>query len=159
MEQTFIFDLDGLLADCQHRVHLVTADKPNWDAFYNACSRDLPIRSSFAVYHALRKYGYRIVVSTGRVENVRDKSVEWMLHNNLAYPHELLMRPDADYCKDVELKARHVAWLRSNGCTIVGAFDDRQRVIELYHSLGIPAYHLDSTALSQAVDAAEDKGE
>lgn len=159
MPQTFIFDLDGLLADCQHRVPLITSDKPDWDAFYNACVRDTPIKSSFAIYHALRKYGYAVVVSTGRVERIRTETADWMGLKGLAYPHELLMRPDKDFCKDVELKERHVTWLRSEGHKIIGAFDDRPRVVELYHSLGIPAYHLNSEALSAAMDTAETKGE
>ena len=37
-----IFDLDGTLALIEHRVHHITAETPDWQAFYAACVDDLP---------------------------------------------------------------------------------------------------------------------
>src|SRR5690625_7455534 len=39
MLPVYVFDLDGTLADCRHRVPLI----PDWDAFFAACGEDLPI--------------------------------------------------------------------------------------------------------------------
>jgi len=34
MDKAVIFDLDGTLADCSHRVHHVRHGKRDWNAFY-----------------------------------------------------------------------------------------------------------------------------
>lgn len=77
-----IFDLDGCLADCEHRRHFVDPKKtdecdrycylcyngtahcirpcsncsfkPDWKAFYEACDGDKPIESTIEVFRALR---------------------------------------------------------------------------------------------------------
>src|ERR1700687_4952803 len=78
-----IFDLDGVLADCEHRKHFVvkpkkpqcTCDpecyeyhgqmcawyeyidwKPDWDAFYEACDKDKPVQPVIDVLNNLRAY-------------------------------------------------------------------------------------------------------
>lgn len=49
----YIFDLDGTLADCQHRVPILAEkDDPNrWRRFYAACVDDTPIMPVIGVLH------------------------------------------------------------------------------------------------------------
>jgi phosphoglycolate phosphatase-like HAD superfamily hydrolase len=37
-----IFDLDGTLANIDHRRHLVEGPQKDWDAFFKACDKDIP---------------------------------------------------------------------------------------------------------------------
>lgn len=41
--KAYIFDIDGTIADCSHRLHFITGEHKNWDAFYDACLDDAPI--------------------------------------------------------------------------------------------------------------------
>ncbi len=36
-KNTVIFDIDGTLADCSHRLHHIQKDPADWDGFYEAC--------------------------------------------------------------------------------------------------------------------------
>ena len=38
-----IFDIDGTLANCDHRLHYIKNKPKNWEAFYNECMDDLVI--------------------------------------------------------------------------------------------------------------------
>jgi len=33
----YIFDIDGTLADVSHRLHYITGETKDWDAFFAAC--------------------------------------------------------------------------------------------------------------------------
>ena len=35
-----IFDIDGTLANCDHRLHHIQDKPKNWDLFYNGCMDD-----------------------------------------------------------------------------------------------------------------------
>jgi hypothetical protein len=39
----YLFDFDGTLADCTHRLHHIKGSRKNWRAFFAACSKDGPI--------------------------------------------------------------------------------------------------------------------
>jgi hypothetical protein len=83
MKDTIVFDIDGVLADCSHRVHfldrhllpeeesdrLIEATKidpgihlklkdfftkPDWDAFYDACDKDKPIEDNMTFLGILK---------------------------------------------------------------------------------------------------------
>ncbi len=131
-----IFDLDGTLADCEHRRHFVDKGKlckwshsndgeyytdglmgnkvdwkPNWNAFYEACDYDEPIESVISVFTQLMETSYnQISIWSGRCESVKDKTLKW-LHDYVPRSiriEELKMRPVGDYTPDDELKER---WL------------------------------------------------
>ena len=42
MTKAVIFDIDGTLADCSHRLHHVTGDKRDWNKFFAEMSEDPP---------------------------------------------------------------------------------------------------------------------
>lgn len=55
----YIFDLDGTLANCQHRVTLLNTDDPNrWRKFYAACDLNTPIHPVINIFDALWADGY-----------------------------------------------------------------------------------------------------
>ena len=133
-----IFDLDGTLADCEHRRHFVSEHhwnklrgsipppiphfdgcwKPDWKAFYEACDKDYRIEPTVALLNSIFRtfiWGdYRdsskvpIEIWSGRCESVRQKTVEWFYRNSVPTTIKLKMRPIGDYTPDDQLKER---WL------------------------------------------------
>ena len=95
-----VFDLDGTLADGKHREHFIIAtegrEKPDWDAYVEACAGETPMWRALAVLHALwyapMVAPHKIEIWSGRGEgldlNVRRKTLTW-LHgsNNPGMPH------------------------------------------------------------------------
>ena len=129
-----IFDLDGTLADCTHRVPLL----PDWDAFYSACFEDKPIQSIVDLYTELSdNFFYEVHIWSGRREAERDKTYMWFDEHGLPIPeHEdqFLMRPDADHRPDTELKNE---WLDVVPFTPSLVFEDRTSVVQMYRDRGI----------------------
>lgn len=130
-----IFDLDGTLADCEHRRHFVDPQKnpqllqlyckpfdyinpktfeifkPDWDAFYEACDQDTPIQPVIEFWDTQISQGMMGChqIWSGRSESVREKTEKWLDHHLLCFqPHQLKMRPIGDYTSDEQLKEK---WL------------------------------------------------
>ena len=110
-----VFDLDGTLANCSHRQHLVEAGE--WGTYFDACDQDRPIPHAIAVLKALARDGHRVEIWSGRGEgptgSVRKKTVDWLIENDV-WPHvaRLLMRPHKNHRKDSDLKAD---WWKAKG--------------------------------------------
>jgi hypothetical protein len=134
-----VFDLDGTLADCEHRRHLVTPDRRDqqWDAFYALCWRDLPIYPIIRVYQALAVTKLlHIEIWSARREDVREMTEEWLYNNVWNHKNEcpLLMRPRNNTDPDVEIKRRFLTETKFPPNLV---FDDRRKVVEFWRSRGI----------------------
>ena len=132
-----IFDLDGTLANCEHRRHFVEKPErcespykccickkceqfnewqPNWSAFYEACDLDKPIYPSWFIFNGVAQWT-NIEIWSGRCESVRDKTINWLMNkcplkptywNKESWNRVLKMRPIGDNTPDNVLKER---WL------------------------------------------------
>ena len=143
----YIFDIDGTLADVSHRLHYITGETKDWDAFFAACGDDKPIFEVITVARALESAGQAIVYSTGRTEKVRGITVEWLQKFRLPTPQRVYMRKDGDHREDNEVKAelldqitRHYSHLV--GYTIGGVFEDRQQVVDMYRARGLRVFQV-----------------
>lgn len=138
MRWLFIFDLDGTLADMQHRVGLI----PNWDEFFAACVRDSPIENVIITMEKLKESGAEIWVWSGRNDSVREETEEWM-QNYLGYTLPLKMRPTKDHRPDEELKEKWLSELSQyDRGRLVGVFDDRDRVVAMWRRNGITCFQV-----------------
>lgn len=138
MRQTVIVDLDGTLADVGHRRHLVTGPKRDYKRFHELCVEDPPNAWCVTLVNALRAAGCEIVLLSGRSQAVERQTLEWLAKTlgSLDRVQLVLLRPERDYTPDVQLKRR---WVERYGVEkILLAVDDRQRVVDMFRSLGIP---------------------
>jgi hypothetical protein len=141
-----IFDLDGTLANIEHRLHFITKDvapingkskrKPDWDSFHKACIHDQPIQPIIEIFQALKSDQHHIEIWSGRSDAVRNETVNW-LDNNHLYPNKLLMRMDGDYTPDHELKQMWLNQAAEAGMVPDLVFDDRSRLVEMWRRNGI----------------------
>lgn len=146
-----IFDLDGTLANCEHRRHFVDWHKtdysvsydkwkPDWNAFYEACDRDEPNDPVVKLYKKIwfeNDYYESIEIWSGRSECVRKKTEDWLDRHDIRY-FNLKMRPIGNYAPDEELKEM---WLHDakilEGKNIEYVFDDRPKVVRMWRRHGI----------------------
>ena len=161
-----IFDLDGCLADCEHRRHFVDPKKqpvqvghcisldlqtgktyssapkfkPDYQSFYEACDKDTPIEPVIECWNdqiSLMSMTHYMIWS-GRCESVREKTEKWLKKNVLCFsPYKLKMRPIGDSTPDDELKERWLDEALSEGKTIDYVFDDRPKVVRMWRRRGI----------------------
>lgn len=136
MKDTIVIDLDGTLANIDHRTHLVKRDKPDWDAFFAACVDDTPNVWCVALMAALKNHGFNVIIVTARKRTVEKETRLWVNKQFFAWVPELVMLRDSDdNTEDQELKRR---WLYSYGKDrILFVVDDRQRVVDMWRSEGL----------------------
>lgn len=145
----YIFDLDGTLALIEHRRHMLeweTRDK--WRHFYAACDKDAPNASVIVTMEHLRESGAEVWIFSGRSDEVRDKTVVWLSQNTSFYEHELngpvlTMRAAGDYTADDVLKKQWLdSMLDDDRRRLVAAFDDRDRVVQMWRANGVPCFQV-----------------
>ena len=141
--KTVIFDLDGTLCDITHRLHFIKNGKKDFDGFYKACPADVPKPPIIEINRMCHCAGHRIIISSGRSENVRADTEVWLQRHNVFY-HKMLMRPDACFVPDHALKK---AWL-DNG--LLGEKDDilfvvvdRDRMVKMWRDQGLTCLQVD----------------
>lgn len=151
MKPLYIFDLDGTLALIEHRKHhLQDTDSQKWRRFYAACDKDTPNEPVIKTMEHLRAAGADVWIFSGRSDEVRDKTVVWLAQNTSFMTWELeqgvlTMRREGDYTADDELKQQWLAgMLVDDRRRLVAAFDDRDRVVQMWRANGVPCFQVAS---------------
>lgn len=151
-------DIDGVLADPSHRLHLIEGKPKNWRGFFNLARSDEPLQPGLALVMDLVQRGITIVYVTGRPEYLRAATTKWLEAQGLPVP-ALHMRSRGDFRPNPEVKLELYSRLREE-FDIDVIVDDDTRVIELLADAGFPVRHADwfapddagNTALRQAQD-------
>jgi hypothetical protein len=90
-----VIDIDGVVADVRHRLHLIQGKPRRWDEFFAAAADDPPLPDGVALVRELAAE-HDIVWLTGRPERNRKLTSAWLAAQGL--PTEpLLMRPNRDF--------------------------------------------------------------
>lgn len=137
MKRCYLFDLDGTVANGDHRLHHIQKQPKDWRAFFAECHLDSPIPHIIEVARALWCYGVEIVYVSGRSDECRELTLSWMEKNDLP-PGPLYMRAAGDHRNDDVLKIELLARIRADGYEPVMAFDDRARAVRAFRDAGIP---------------------
>lgn len=133
MQQAFIFDLDGTLADVHHRLYCVKDAKKDRKRFFDLCDQDEPIQSTIDVLNNLAK-NYYIIILSGRSDAVEKKTKEWLVTHGVQY-HKLIMRKANTFTPDNELKKIMYEKHIKGKFDVLGIFDDRKRVVDMRRSM------------------------
>jgi hypothetical protein len=152
-----IFDIDGVLANCEQRLHHIEGENKNWDAFFEDCDKDEPIWSNLKLLQLLLYQQYEIeqmvkseitpntamievVLLTGRNEAIRDKTIKWFadICDMNILPVKLYMRPNDDYRHDYTIKEEYGNYLGMEN--IICVFEDRDRVVKMWRDNGVQCH-------------------
>lgn len=140
--QCFIFDIDGTIADCNHRVHHLNGRTKDWAAFTAAMADDTPIESTIMVMNAL-SHNHAIILLTGRSEESREVTEAWLSRHGISADC-LLMRGADDFRKDWEMKEDFVSEI-TDKFDVHGAFDDSEGVLAMLNRRGIRTFDCSQT--------------
>jgi phosphoglycolate phosphatase-like HAD superfamily hydrolase len=155
--KAIIFDIDGTLANVDHRRHFVdgTHGKKDFNKFYEVMDDDGVHWDIVELLHMYHLRDYKIIICTGRPEEYR-KVTELWLHGLVAFAiidtysdeaksnispekgyHKLLMRPDdRRHEPDYLIKQDMLNELRKD-YDIKLAIDDRDQVVKMWRENGI----------------------
>ena len=136
LTKAVIFDVDGTLADCEHRRHFVSGKKKNFDAFYDAMGDDTVKEDIRGLCNMYYMNTWHIIICTGRPESYRAITEKWLKDHGVFY-RELRMRPDERrYDPDYKIKQDMLNEILTEREVIV-AVDDRNQVVDMWRRNGI----------------------
>ncbi len=137
MAECFIFDIDGTLADCAHRIHHITGDKKEWAAFFTLCAADAPIPHVVRLAVTLFDADQQIVYVSGRSDECRAQTLTWLAQFGLPEA-PLYMRKAGDHRNDDIVKSELMDALLADGLKPIMVFEDRARVVKMWRARGVP---------------------
>lgn len=137
-----IFDLDGTLANIDHRLPYITNRPKKWDLFHSTVHLDEPKPAIIELYKRFYKADDTIIICSGRNDIARSATEAWLAKHELFYT-ELFMRPDDQRGSDVEVKKAMLDIIRVKYGEPTLAIDDRQRVVDFWRSEGITCLQCD----------------
>lgn len=132
----YLFDIDGTVADLTHRLSHIEKKPSDWNSFFEACDGDKPIEHICDLARTLM-FETTVVFVSGRSDQVREKTEQWLKDNNLWTGH-LYMRTEGDHRPDNIVKLDLLAQLRADCFDPIMAFDDRDQVVAMWRENGIP---------------------
>ncbi len=138
MEKIIIVDIDGTISKPGDRLKYLQQDKPNWDAFYEACFEDEPIQEIVEMVDTLAAT-YQIVFCTGRKESVGEKTIEWVnkYFKNLRDNSVLLMRRNGDLRHDTRVKPELLKLAEIDLGNVAFVLEDRDSMVKCWRGLGL----------------------
>lgn len=146
MRNVYIFDLDGTLAHCDWRLHLIKGtEKPDWGLFHLKSLEDNPVVPVMNILYALKHQNYEIWFWTARSEIARAVTTQWLQHHTGVRVGlgNLRMRAEGDRTKDHVLKPGWYDELSADDKKrVVGIFDDRKTVVDEYRKRGVQVFQV-----------------
>ena len=150
-----VFDIDGVLADCSHRLKYIQGKDKDYDKFYSdeEIMKDKIIEAGRKIvdmlynlytmedfYRPTEFYG-KIILLTGRSEICEETTRIWVSKNifeDLSL-YSIIMRPKNDWRPAHQVKEdlveKHIGFEN-----ILFAFDDDDQVNEMYKKHGVMCY-------------------
>ena len=131
-----ICDIDGTIANIEHRLHHIMGKPPDWPTFFAAAMGDSPKPEVIHVFHALQDSGLLGIIVTGRPEDNRELTVSWLARHHVEYSG-LFMRPEGDHRPDLVIKSEILDYILANGFMPRVVLDDRNQVVDMWRSRGL----------------------
>ncbi len=142
MNKYLIIDIDGTIANCEHRLHYITQKPKDFKSFYANVINDTPISLVIDIIEAMVSIGYTPIFITGRSNECFKDTLLW-LRKYLSFPihiDSLIMRNNKDFMADdiVKLKLLNSLLLSGEDININNTIilEDRQRVVDMWRGLG-----------------------
>ena len=132
----YIVDIDGTIADTEHRIHYITNGHKNWDAWHANAHKDKPIEEVIGILDMASEAGIKIVLCTARDEKCRKDTIQWLVENDIPYD-ALYMRKLGDRRDDDIIKYELLQEIREAGYNPILALEDRDRVVKMWRAAGI----------------------
>lgn len=133
-----IVDLDGTLADIEHRRPYLRCKPKNWDAFFEAIPRDKVNENVHSIMQHFSQLGWQIVLLSGRRSSCLHATKAWLESNDIKYD-KLLLRQANDFRPDAEIKSELDDSLGEGRRLII---DDRNSVVDMWRSKGYECWQV-----------------
>lgn len=135
--KVIVFDIDGTLANVDHRRHWVASKPRNWAAWNASMPNDIPHDDIVWMWSAFAHMpNNRIILASGRGEDHRSVTEQWLAKHGIFYD-ALYMRAAKDNRKDSIVKVEFLQQIRYDYGNPWLWFDDRQQVVDAIRAEGV----------------------
>lgn len=138
-----IFDIDGTLANVEHRLHHLEREHKDWDGFFADMHADPIIEPVARLARILATQCGAgevdaVLVVTARPDEgaYRKITEDWLAANSIRYK-KLYMRRGGDFRPDQIVKAELLERILDDGYEPFLVVDDRPQVVEMWRSFGL----------------------
>ncbi len=127
LPRAWIFDIDGTLASHEGIRSPYEWKRVGEDTLHR------PVKTLLDLIHAS---GDEVLIVSGRDGECRPETEEWLTRHWILY-RELFMRPAGDNRNDAIIKQEILHDQIAPHYNVLGVFDDRDRVVEMWRSVGL----------------------
>lgn len=142
VRNVLLVDIDGVLADCHHRLHHILEKPTDWDTFDELTLDDKPIPQMIRMVNlcAINPM-IEIVLITGRADRrrVRSDTKAWLRHHGVHQYNKLLMRSENDRRPALQVKLDHCARAGYTPDRVITFFEDQPDTVAGFRDAG---YHV-----------------
>ena len=138
-----IFDVDGTLMDVEHRRHFVEKSPRNFKAFRDAMINDTPNEDVVMISKVLFQAGHRIIIATGRLEDDVPLTRRQLVDAGVSWDAMFFRTKKDEFKPDSEIKEKFIARMKADGFNPTMAFDDRQKVVDMWRRNGLRVFQVD----------------
>lgn len=131
-----VFDIDGTLANIEHRRAFVATKPKNWKAFNAGIVNDTPHKDIVDLANLFMDNGSYVILCSGRGEENREVTEKQMDDFCVTY-HQLYMRPAKDHRPDDIIKVELLQQIRKEWGNPTYWFDDRTKVVNAIRNEGV----------------------
>jgi len=124
-----IADIDGTVANIDHRLKYVAGEKKDWKMFFDAMGNDLGRWDTINNLNTLFNLGYEIFFVSGRPDNYRKQTEKWLSFRIPFEYKSLFMRRAGDHREDYIVKSEIFKNYFKNPDLVHYVYDDRPQVI------------------------------
>lgn len=136
MAYVVVFDIDGTLANIEHRRHFVATKPKNWKAFTAGIPHDTPHEDIVWLARRLFVHNTTVILCSGRGEESRKVTEEQMKDFGVTFD-DLYMRPAGDHRQDSIVKVELLHQIRAKYGNPYLWFDDRKQVVDAIRAEGV----------------------
>ena len=134
-KQTIIFDVDGTIADVEHRRHFVNGNN-DWQSFRAETVNDTPVQWVCDIAKRFIAQGDEVAFFSARNESERDIT-EKQISDWIGDGHKgVFLSPDGAFTPDDVFKSELADKFIDMGGKIDLIFDDRQKVVDMWRDKG-----------------------
>ena len=138
MEKAIIVDIDGTLANIDHRLKFIQGKKKDWKAFHDPelVAKDKVNEWCKAIMNWADINGVWILLVTGRPNSLEKVTREWLYGVRVRFD-ELCMRASNDFRPDFVVKKELYEKCIKRKYDVLFVLEDRAQVVEMWRGLGL----------------------
>ena len=137
MKKIILCDIDGTIANNDHRQHFLEGKK-DWEGFFSELINDEPIFPIINKVIEEHEAGKDIIFLTGRPERYRQSTALW-LSKYFNFDIKILMRKDADKrSKLITKKEIFDKYIKTK--EVDGVFENDKDLLRMWEDMGLNVY-------------------